>query len=160
MLHSIQLSPNRRECAIEVGFCVEDNGHKPNLKSRAKVRGVIAGPVVERACRYSCDLGHCGCHERGLADCGTPGIEQHIRDGHGHDRQPFRSFYRRGFFIQRHSVSQWMNLRFVHLGPANVCAHDLDVFDPLFFDRVRIVGEDDEVRQLARPDRSLDGFFA
>ena len=49
--------------------------------------------------------------------------------------------------------------RLIDGGAARHCADDLDVFNFLFIHRVRIVGQDDEVRQFARCDGFFDGFL-
>ena len=55
------------------------------------------------------------------------------------------------------AISRWSLL--VDRRASCDCAHDLDVFDFLLVHGVRIVGQHDEVRQLAGCNRSFDPFL-
>jgi hypothetical protein len=74
-----------------------------NPRSRPKLRGVIGRPVAERSRRRSGDLCDCGCHERRLTGCRSPGVEQHIHDKSRHENEQFapRLIWRDLFHAQR-----------------------------------------------------------
>ena len=60
-------------------------------------------------------------------------------------------------YVLLFAISRWLLL--VDRRAACDGAHDLDIFDFLLVHGVRIVCQHDEVRQLARRDRSFDRFL-
>jgi hypothetical protein len=58
-------------------------------RSGAKFCSVVRDPVSEGSRRNSRDVGNRGCDECGLADCGSPRIEEHVHNGPGHELEQF-----------------------------------------------------------------------